>query len=281
MANLKDLAKTAFNLGKGKLLEKPATGEDSQFNLNKFMGQLQEVNSLAQSSKYTFEVFLKSAPWANTEDAQRLIFFCDSVNLPGGSAIASDFRQQGFGPFDRRPTAFVTPDISAQIMLDTNGNNISFFQNWISNVVNINDVKPHQETGSAAFGEIYYRDNYLSDLVITQYDVAGNPTTKLTAHEAWPSVVGDVSLGWNNTDDIARVLVNFSFRYWTNEQMESTPAPGDRELSGFEQLLRIGTAAKALKASMKKPTSVGDVINITSNAQTFLGSFGGKRSGGG
>ena len=63
--------------------------------------------------------------------------------------------------------------------------------------------------------------------------------------------------------------------------MESTPAPGDRELSGFEQLLRIGTAAKALKASMKKPTSVGDVINITSNAQTFLGSFGGKRSGGG
>jgi hypothetical protein len=51
-------------------------------------------------------------------------------------------------------------------------------------------------------------------------------------------------------------------------------------MSGFEQLIRIGTAAKALKASMKKPTSVGDVINMTSNAQTFLGSLGGKRKGG-
>ncbi|MDA9002827.1 hypothetical protein N9J19_00495 [bacterium] len=281
MANLKNLVKTAFNLGKGKLLEKPRTGEQSQFNLNSFMGQLQEVNSLAQASKYTVEVFLKSAPWANTEDAQRLIFFCDSVNLPGGSNIASDFRSQGFGPFDRRPTAFVTPDISAQFMLDSNGNNIGFLQNWMVNVTNINASKPHQEVSGAGFGEIYYRDNYLSTLVITQYDVAGNPTTKLTAHEAWPSVLGDVALGWNNTDEVARVLVNFSLRYWTTEQMEGTPAPGERELSGFEQLLRIGSAAKALKASMKKPNNVGDVINIASNAQTFLGSFGGKRSGGG
>lgn len=280
MAKIANLVKDGFNLLKGKALEKPRTGEDSQFNLNKFMGALQEVNSLAQSSKYTLEINLKSAPWANTEDAQRLIFFCDSVNLPGGSNIASDFRSQGYGPFDRRPTAFVTPDISAQIMLDSNGNNISFFQNWTTNVININASKPHSEVSDAAFGEVYYRDNYLAELVITQYDVAGNPTTRLTAHEAWPSVLGDVQLGWNNTDEVARVLINFSLRYWTTEQFEATPAPGPRALSGFEQLLRIGSAASALKASMKRPNSVGDVINIVSNTQTFLGSFGGKRSGG-
>ena len=284
MAKLKDLVSDGFNILKGKALEKPRTGEDSQFNLNKFMGALQEVNSLAQSSKYTLEVALKNAPWAEGATAQNLIFFCDSINLPGGSAIASDFKDQGYGPFDRRPTNFITPDISAQIMLDSNGNNINFMQTWMSNVINIDGTNIQGEvvnpSGPAAFGEVYYRDNYLANLIITQYDVAGNPTTKLTAHECWPTVLGDVALGWNNTDEVARVLVNFSVRYWVVEKFEGTPQPGPRALSGFEQLLRIGQSANALRSSMKRPNNVGDVINVVSNAQTFLGSFGGKRSGG-
>jgi len=44
----------------------------------------------------------------------------------------------------------------------------------------------------------------------------------------------------------------------------------------MEQLLRIGQAAKALKSSWKKPTNVGDVINVVSNGQTFLKALGGK-----
>lgn len=281
MANLKGIVSDAFGLFKGKLLEKPRMGEQSQFNLNTFMGQLQEVNSMAQSSKYTLEI--KPPQWAvGSGAAERIIFFCDSVNIGGGSAIPSDFKVQGYGPFDRRPTQFITPDITAQIMLDSNGNNLAFFQEWMNNIINI-DVSggENTEVNGAAFGEVYYRENYLSELTITMYDVAGNPTITYKAYEAWPTVLGDVQLGWNNTDDIARLQVNFSIRYWVSSATDSpTEASGSRALSGFEQLIRIGTAAKALKASMKKPTSVGDVINVVSNAQTFLGSFGGRRTGG-
>ena len=281
MGKLSDIAKDAFGLLKGKLLEKPRTGEQSQFNLNSFMGQLQEVNSLAQSSKYTLEI--KPPKWAQGSDTpSKLIFFCDSVNMGGGSAIPGEFKVQGIGPFDRRPSQYIAPDITAQIMLDSNGGNLAFFQEWMNNIININASSGEQtEVNGAAFGEVYYRDNYLSELTITMYDVAGNPTITYKAYEAWPTVLGDVQLGWNSTDEIARLQVNFSIRYWTSSANDSpTAAAGPRAMSGFEQLIRIGTAAKALKASMKKPTSVGDVINMTSNAQTFLGSLGGRRKGG-
>jgi hypothetical protein len=41
-------------------------------------------------------------------------------------------------------------------------------------------------------------------------------------------------------------------------------------------LLRIGQSARALSSSFKTPNNVGDVINVVSNAQTFLKAIGGK-----
>ena len=273
---IKDIAKTGFHLLKGKLLEKNATGNQSQFNLNKFIGQMQEVNSVAQPSRYLVEISTPNWGLAKSDAAQRLSFFCDAVNMPGMTLAMSEFKSQGYGPFDRRPTAPIMQDITCSIMLDSNGNNLGFFQEWMLNIVNMDASKSmlSERSGTAPF-EIKYRDNYLTEITITMFDMAGTAITKLTAYECFPSVLGDVALGWNSTDEIARLSVNFQVRYWTTEQLEGTAAPGPRALSGFEQLLRIGTAATSLRASLKTPNNVGDVINQVSNAQTFLKSFGG------
>jgi hypothetical protein len=273
---IKDIAKTGFHLLKGKLLEKNATGNQSQFNLNKFIGQMQEVNSVAQPSRYLVEISVPGWAAGKAGSAQRLSFFCDAVNMPGMTLAMSEFKSQGYGSFDRRPTAPIMQDITCSIMLDSNGNNLGFFQEWMLNIVNMDVSKSmlSERNGTAPF-EIKYRDNYLTEITITMFDMAGTAITKLTAYECFPSVLGDVALGWNSTDEIARLSVNFQVRYWTTEQLEGTAAPGPRALSGFEQLLRIGTAATSLRASLKKPNNVGDVINQVSNAQTFLKSFGG------
>jgi hypothetical protein len=189
--------------------------------------------------------------------------------------MMSEFKKQGYGTFDRRPVTLIMPDLTLSIMLDSMGNNLGFFQEWMTNIQNI-DVSKGQQTeknGASPF-EVKYRDNYIAQILVTTFDQAGTPITKLTAYEAFPSVLGDVSLGWNQTDEIARVSVNFQLRYWNVEQLEGTAPAEPRALSGFEQLIRIGTAAKTLKASWKTPTSVGDVINVVSNSQTFLKSFG-------
>ena len=277
MANIKDLATSAIGLFKGKLLEKTATGQQQQFNLNSFIGSLQEVNSVQQPSRYLVEI---GAPgWATSKqnELRTLSFFCDAVNMPGATTMMSEFKKQGYGTFDRRPVSLIMPDLTLSIMLDSRGNNLGFFQQWMTEVQNINISQGQQtEVNGAAPFQVRYRGNYISTIMITTFDMAGTPITKMTAYECFPSVLGDVALGWNQTDEIARVSVNFQIRSWNVETLEGTAAAEPRALSGFEQLIRIGTAAKTLKASLKTPTSVGDVINVVSNSQTFLQSFGGK-----
>jgi len=117
--------------------------------------------------------------------------------------------------------------------------------------------------------------------------MAANKINTLTAYEVWPSVLGDVTLGWAQNDEVPRLTVNFQLRHWvaTNHELPEGQDlfNGDsffssRALSPMEQLLRIGQTGTALKASWKTPNNVGDVINVLSNAQTFLGAIGGTKS---
>ncbi len=276
MANIKGVIADSFNLLKGKLGEKTATGDDQQFNLNTFIGTLQEVNSVQQPSRYLVEIGAPGWATSMTSELRTIAFFCDAVNMPGATTMMSEYKKQGYGTFDRRPVSLIMPDLTLSIMLDSNGNNLGFFQRWMTEIQNI-DVSKGQQTeagGSAPF-EVKYRSNYIAQITVTTFDMAGTPITKLTAYEAFPSVLGDVALGWNQTDEIARLSVNFQLRYWTVEQLEGTPAGEPKSLSGFEQLMGVVTAGKTLKASWKTPNNVGDAINVISNTQTFLKAFGG------
>lgn len=285
MAKIKDIASTLFNLGKGIGLEKPRVGHEQEYNLNKLLGKLQERNSLMRANRYFVEI---AAPgWATDEDidtTRDLMFFCEAINLPGASLVPIDHKRLGVGPFDRRPSNIIPAEISATFMLDTAGKNLSFFQRWISHIVMMDASKPGHDRVSdgARFGQVAYRKTYLSPTIkIHTIDQAGNKIATLTAFECWPSLIGDVTLGWAQNDEYARCQVNFQLRYFTTEEFEPT-APGlERELSGFERLIRLGTSGKSLLASFKKPNNVGDAINILSNVQTFAGNFGGKRSPGG
>ena len=137
---------------------------------------------------------------------------------------------------------------------------------------------PNQErTNGALYGEQYYRDNYIGTMEISTFDVAANKISTLTAFEVWPNVLGDVTMGWAQNDEFARVQVNFQLRYWKTDLFDIPPTVSDRALGGFERLIRLGTAGTSILSSMKTPNNVGDAINIVSNAQTFLGVLGGKR----
>lgn len=276
MASIKDIAKTAIALGKGLALNKPRTGADTPFNVNKFLGKMQERNSLFRPSRFLVEVSVPK--WAQGEDAETakdITFFAEQVNLPGVSLIPADIKRQSIGPFDRRPSQVIMPDLTMSVMLDSNGRNLDFFQKWVSNVSNFNiSGGEHSAVGDAAFGELYYRENYVTTIAIKTFDVGGREIITTTFYECWPTQLGDVQLGWNQTDQFAILQVNFSIRSWTTERADAPAGSEERQMGGFEQLIRIGTAARALKASIKKPNNVGDVINVVSNAQTFLNSFG-------
>ena len=287
-----DIAKNIFNITKGKALEKERDGDKQKFNLNTFKGELTAANGLYRPNRYRF--VLETIPKCLNKitypkpDNQRLEFYCDNVNIPGASIIPVDYKRLGVGPFDRRASAIIPAEISASFMLDNTGKNLDFFQQWVSHIVYMGSDKAlhmAEETEGGEqrhFGEIDYHSNYTCQVKIETYDVRDVHINTTRAYEVWPSQLGDVTLGWAQNDEVGRVTINFQLQRWvtTNETDKDFNATevveSGRELSGMERLLRIGAAAKSLKAAWKKPNNVGDVINLVSGSQTFLNSFGSK-----
>lgn len=273
MAKALDIAKDIFGLAKGLGLSKPANGGSAKYNLNNFIGKLQERNSLMRPNRFLVEI----APpaWSNPNDAQDLVFFAETVNMPGMSIIPVDVKRQGIGTFDRRPSQPIVPDLTVTFMLDSNGINLNFFQQWMQNIVNFDYSKGENTSVNGAVpGELYYRDNYVTTITIKTIDVASNTITTLECYECWPTLLGDVALGWDNNDQYARLSVNFTLRSWTTSKSDA-PVNEPRAMTAFEQLLRIGQAGKALVGSVKNFAGVGDAVNVVSNAQTFLKTLGG------
>ena len=297
MAKIYNVAKDLFNLAKGKALEtgeyNEGVGEDSPkgaFNVGTFLGKVQEANGLARANRYLVEIDTPQGSWVQGSGGagvvQSLQFFCDNVNIPGAAIIPVDHRRNSIGPFDRRAQTIVPSEISASFMLDARGRNLNFFQQWATNIVSMGGPEKAADVTvdfkGAAFGEIAYRNDYITTMRIKTFDMAAQHINTTTMYEVWPSQIGDVTLGWAQNDEIARLTVNFQVRNWVaeNHQLPEGQDPSvyaNRALSPMEQLLRIGQTGTALKASWKKPSNVGDVINLVSNAQTFLGSFGGRK----
>ena len=310
MAKAADFAKNLFNLAKGAALNKPRTGSstsgqmDNQagsagqspgmFNVGSFIGAIEQTNGLSRANRYLVTIDRPKGAWAQGTDTavQQLVFFCDNINIPGAQITPVDHRRNAIGPFDRRASNIIPAEITASFMLDALGRNHAFFQKWVSSIVymgsNAAAVESQVDASTgAAFGELAYRKDYVTTLKIETFDMAANKINTLTAYEVWPSVLGDVTLGWAQNDEVPRLTVNFNLRHWvaTNHALPEGQDVfnGDsffssRALSPMEQLLRIGQTGTALKASWKKPNNVGDVINVLSNAQGFLGSFGGTKS---
>ncbi len=295
MAKALDIAKDLFNLTKGNALKKEkkgsgTVGQDSpagSFNIGSFLGAMEQNNGMARANRYLVEIDVPSGAWASAQTAQSLQFFCDNINIPGVNVVPVDHRRNTIGPFDRRAVSAIPSEISASFMLDARGRNLDFFQKWASNIVHLgapeSAIDNTVNESGAAFGEISYRDSYITTARIKTFDMAANHINTLTAYEVWPSQIGDVTLGWAQNDEVARLTVNLQLRTWVSENHQLPEGTNgesflaNRALSPMEQLLRIGQTGTALKASWKKPNNVGDVINVLSNAQSFLGSFGGNR----
>ena len=285
-----DIAKNVFNMAKGNALKKKKDGHKQKFNLDQFKGELTAANGLYRPNRYRFVLeripkCLGAVKYPNP-DNQKLEFYCDNVNIPGASLIPVDYKRLGVGPFDRRASAIVPAEISASFMLDNTGKNLDFFQQWVNNIIYMGTGEEAVNTTTNVqgqhFGEIQYHGDYTCEVSIETYDVRDVHISTTKAFEVWPSQLGDVTLGWAQNDEVGRVTVNFQLQRWvstnhTDEDFDATKVvESGREYSAMERLLRIGAAAKSLKAAWKKPTNVGDVINLVSGSQTFLNSFGSK-----
>jgi len=281
MANFLERATSGLSMIKGFLDHgQPDRGRGTQLDLNKITSELAGRNGVMHPNLFLVKIY--NPKWNQAgKQHEFLPFFCETVNIPGLNLIPQEIQRQGFGLFDRRVgSAIQSGTIDCTFIVDGQGDILKYFQSWMNHIVNIDSRKP-QSTGAhgGEFGTIAYRDTYITNVEITMYDKSADKFLTWTGRECWPFVLGDMSLSWSNTDDLARLNVSFQYRSWDTEHFEVTE--GEEGADGIlTRLIRLGTAGISLKASAKKPRNVGDVINVVRNSKTFAGAIGGVFKGG-
>ena len=137
-------------------------------------------------------------------DTRILSLRCESVTLPGRN-LASATDTNIYGP-TREIVEGVTfaEDVSMTFQSSPGLKERVFFENWQKLAFN-------EKTWNVS----YYED-YVGSVEIFLLDRQDKKQYGLKLHEAYPKTIGGTELSYATNNEIVRITIGFSFRYWTN-----------------------------------------------------------------
>lgn len=217
-------------------------------NIDQFNAKMNEAGGPVKSSKFVMRIVPKGGSWlaaSGADQASNLMFFIDSVNLPGVNHIFSDIRRFGYGPLERRPLNQIFSELTCTVILDRKGNNLGLFNRWMDFIIGVeplmyetkNEMIDQFTGGNGYTYEVAYPYSYQADIdifVLDEYvkyggqvDPERNCVVHYRIYDAYPSNIGDMDLNWNNNDTIARFPMTFQYKFFKAEQHSvSTGASG-------------------------------------------------------
>lgn len=205
-----------------------------------------------------------------------LHLYAESASIPGLNFATSDIRRYGYGPIEKKPYAPIFNDITISFLVDGTGDLYKFFNKWMNRIVSSDQYVngSSSNNGLSAF-EVEYKDDYKTQINISTFDEAGEVVLNTQLVDAVPIAISDTQLSWSDNDSVMKLQVTFTyFQHILLDPNSREPSSGVvKPLSGLQQLIKAGTALQTL-SSLRKPRSIGDVINVVNNAKVIAGGFG-------
>jgi hypothetical protein len=162
---------------------------------------------------------------------------CSTITMPGRTFTTVE--QDHYGP--NRQVVNSAPnfgDITAKFqMVGTNGNDIKYFHAWQDMAVNAFDYT------------VGYYDDYVGEVDIYLLDNQDQRKFGLRLEEAFPKIVGDVSLSMESADSVVDLDVTFMYRKW--QPLEGNSNIPKRITQGLFDLLG-NTVERKLLSRMPK-----------------------------
>ena len=246
------------------------------FRISDFKTTMDKYGGPARLNLFEVRLENKSAePGVSKDMTREISFFCTNVNFPGVAVEQGQMTNVA-----QLPTSFplrMTPQpISANFLLDSNHNVLSFFHNWLQRVMNFS-------TKAGTFGgidaesdgvgqlpyELGYKDQYACRMTIRHYSVeslgkGGDAKYYETVLDnIYPFNVGDMQLAWDSNDQFATLPVQFAYDQ-IHYSGDRTGVPSQRKKGGLlETLSDLASFIDVTKQTISqgKITSVQDAIN--------------------
>ena len=143
-----------------------------------------------------------------------IMFRCDSVTEPGRNIITTTDAYSYGLPLSRASGSSFS-EIDMTVLLSEDEREKLYFERWQDLMVG-----PYR-TGVMRqdMYDVGYFNDYVGNIQIFRSDAVGNVSYKATLRNAFPVVVGDISLDWDN-NSIVKLPVRFWFQYYMDEPTE-------------------------------------------------------------
>jgi len=234
------------------------------FSISDFKTQMDRFGGPSRSS--LFEVTLVNFPFTTSSaDSRDLTFFCKNVAIPGltiGMASYEAVAQKR----KMMPTSLNPEPVQAIFMSDSDAQMLTFFHSWAQMIVNYSTAGGSfaQVNGMLPY-EIGYKDEYSCRIIIKHYSADYLDTGRYyetILDGAFPGMMGDVDLAWENADSFAVLPVSFQYdRIQLSGEKAGSPSSRFNRGNGIIDLIdNLGQMGQLIGTNLV-PRGVQDAVN--------------------
>lgn len=145
-------------------------------------------------------------------DPRDISLLCESCSLPGRQFVTLE-HQTKMKPI-KKTYGYIHEDVTFSFLLTGDYFIKTVFDSWGESIVNYNS------------GELNYRDDYVSDVIIQQLNEKNVPVYTCTLVNAFPTTISAVELANTNENQIARVSITMAYDDWNNNASLAGAAAG-------------------------------------------------------
>jgi hypothetical protein len=176
--------------------------------INEFLSLFLNKDGFSKSARYEVVIGLPKAATStagellNTETARKVSYHAETIAFPGRNLeIKEDLST--YGPTREIVSGSSYEDLSATFYVATDHREKKFFSEW----------QDSAHSSNVDFNARYYYD-YVGSVDIYQLDEEDRRRLGIRLMEAFPKTIGAIDMGYANANQINKMSVSFSYRYW-------------------------------------------------------------------
>jgi hypothetical protein len=158
-----------------------------------------QVKSGALARQNRFAILFTPPSGVNPQSLQKVLLFCDTVQLPGVNF--STIQNRTYGEFREVPYEKLFDTVNMTFYVDNDLKVKELFDRWVDTVQN------------PVTRNFNYYNRYTTDMVIEVQDINDNTRYELTLYECYPKAIGSISLD-QASKEIMRLPITMQYKYW-------------------------------------------------------------------
>ena len=184
------------------------------FNINEFTSNI-APKGLAKKSLYTV-LITGPTSLSGTSNERDMTYRCDAITEPGRQiSFTNDAYHYGLPMARAWGSSFEQMNMSFLCSHDQSEK--IYFEKWQDLMIGAYRTG----TSGANMFDIAYVNDYIGTVIIYKYDETGLNTYTMTLKNAFPLLVSDTELGWDD-GSVEKLAVRMYFQYYTDTQGDTT-----------------------------------------------------------